>query len=357
MNTPVSTDGYGRLAASLGRPGMRAWRSRRGPAAAGLGVSVGLCLAFVCAAAWARDGQPRPSAPAIDLSLLSYNVHGLPWPAAGGGASRRAAVIGWLASRYDVVLLQEDFEHHGAIRAQLPGRRVLRGNGMRLDPRLLLAKLLLLPAEILLPGFSPPYGSGLTAIVAPWLRVEDAGVLRHAYHRCAGWLGDRGDCWATKGFLRARIAVATGADGAGPAASCAGPAGEIDVYDTHLDSGGSEASREARRSQLEELARAIARDTGPRALVVAGDLNLSYDRPGDRDLLWALRRRLGLRDTGAGPERGFWREYDHILVRDGERLRIEIAAAGEDGLFVAGDRALSDHPAVYARLRLRPADR
>jgi hypothetical protein len=275
-----------------------------------------------------------------ELSVLSYNVHGLSWIAAQSDPAGRSAAIGWLARRYDVALLQEDFETARAIAAQLPGRMVVHGNRLRLDPRLIAAKLVLLPLSLVLPGFSPPYGSGLTAVLAEPLHVVAGGVRRQAYATCDGWFGNRNDCWASKGFLRVRIATARGI--------------EVDVYNTHLESGSSPGSVASRRSQLGELARAIAEDSRGRALIVGGDLNLASDRTGDREDLAAFRDRLGLVETGAGPEHPGWRGYDHLWIRDGEGVRISVRDAGEDLLFVSGDRALSDHPAIFAHLALEP---
>ena len=62
-------------------------------------------------------------ADAVSFSLLSYNVHGLFRLAAEQSPAARSRTIGWLASRYDVVLLQEDFESYKAIKKEMRGRR------------------------------------------------------------------------------------------------------------------------------------------------------------------------------------------------------------------------------------------
>jgi endonuclease/exonuclease/phosphatase family metal-dependent hydrolase len=291
----------------------------------------------VASAGPAEAGAPR------EIAVLVYNVHGLSWVAARDDPARRSAAIGWLARRYDVVLLQEDFETARAIAAQLPGRTIVHGNGLRLDPRLIAAKVLLLPWSLAVPGFTPPYGSGLTTVLAEPLRATPDGVRRQAYATCDGWLGNRFDCWASKGFLRVRVEVDPGI--------------EIDVYNTHLESGGSPSSIASRRAQLRELAGAIAADSGGRALVVGGDLNLAVDRDGDREDLAGFAAALDLTDTGAGPELPGWRGYERLWVRDGESVRIAVREAGEDRLFVSGDRALSDHPAIHARLAVERAGR
>jgi endonuclease/exonuclease/phosphatase (EEP) superfamily protein YafD len=233
--------------------------------------------------------------------------------------------------------LQEDFEYGDEIAAPLGVRTIVHGNGMRPDPRLVLAKILFFPFFLLFPDFSPPYGSGLTT--ATTLPVAPRGVVKHPYRECDGWLGGRSDCWASKGFLRVRIALADGI--------------EVDLYNTHLDSGGDEAARATRVTQLAELAEAVERDSRDVPVVVAGDLNLEPARPGDGALLTAFRDRLGLVDTGAGPERATWRRYEHIFVRGGGGIAVATRAAGEDLAFVTGEgRPLSDHAAIYAWLAL-----
>jgi hypothetical protein len=66
----------------------------------------------------------------------------------------------------------------------------------------------------------------------------------------------------------------------------------------------------------------------------------------------AFRRRLELQDSGAGPELPNWRERDYILHRDGTATALRVERAGEAQEFVDGDRALSDHAAIYARFRV-----
>ena len=110
----------------------------------------------------------------------------------------------------------------------------------------------------------------------------------------------------------------------------------------------------SRRRNFDTLAQAIERISGDGAVVVAGDFNVQYSKPHDRDAVTEFRKRLGLSDSGAGPELGVWNENDYILVRSGRGATISVEAAGEAKEFVNGRRALSDHPALFARLRVVP---
>jgi endonuclease/exonuclease/phosphatase family metal-dependent hydrolase len=129
---------------------------------------------------------------------------------------------------------------------------------------------------------------------------------------------------------------------------------EVDLYNTHLEAGSSEYSAQIRAQQLELLALAIEARPKTRALIVGGDFNIGFNRVGDRETLMAFRRRLELLDSGAGPELPFWRERDHLLHRDGTATVIHVEQVGEALEFVDRDRALSDHPAIYARFRITP---
>ena len=271
------------------------------------------------------------------VSVLSYNVRGLSPLLTGEDPGRRAATIGWLANKYDVVLFQEDFEYHGAIGSQMRQRTRVRGNGMGWDPRRVAVKVLLAPFGILLPHFWPPYGSGLTTYLRSERLLPDDHD-RIPYDVCSNWLGGTADCWASKGYLRVGARQANDA--------------LIDVYNTHLEAGTTKGSREARRKQLAILAKAIEERSAGRAVIVGGDFNLGFNRPGDREMMMDFRRDAGLDDSGAGPEQPLWRERDYILFRSSPQTALHVEAMGEAAEFVNDDLALSDHPAIYARFRV-----
>jgi hypothetical protein len=298
-------------------------------------VKRGVSFALVFVASSALAWQPRPE---DLLSVLSYNVHGLPPLLAKDDPQHRIAVIGSLARTYDVVLFQEDFEYHGVIRRQMEGSVGACGNGVAFDPRRWAAKILLAPMSVFFRHFSAPYGAGLSTFVKSALALPD-DVDRAPFGVCDGWLGAAFDCWASKGYLRVSIRT--------PEAVL------VDVYSTHLDAGRGKRSVKTRRRQLRMLASAIERQSGARAVIVGGDLNLAVDRPGDGEVLTEFRERLNLRDSGAGPQLPLWRDRDYILYRSGAQAQLSVEQAGEALEFVDGDRALSDHPAIYARFRVR----
>jgi len=271
------------------------------------------------------------------VSLLSYNVHGIAALIAKDDPRDRTPSIGWLSRPYDIILYQEDFEYHPELAQQLDHHAEFKGNYALVgDARRVIVKIISWPFTLLIPNFSPPYGSGVSTFVSEVLSVSGSNA-KH-YRDCHGWFGANGDCWAAKGYLRVSIETASGAG--------------IDVYNTHLEAGPSKASTEVRGKQLQSLAKAIKKISENRAVIVAGDFNLGYIRPGDRNVFKRFREELGLSDSGAGPETPFWKERDYILYRSGSETQLEVEEAGEAIGFISAGRALSDHPALFARFEI-----
>jgi endonuclease/exonuclease/phosphatase family metal-dependent hydrolase len=295
----------------------------------------GVSVALLLVASLARASEPQLN---DLLSVLSYNVHGLPPLLARDNPRQRVKTIGALARRYDVVLFQEDFEYHGVIRRQMQGSVGACGNGVAFDVRRLAAKILLAPMSVFFRPFSAPYGAGLSTFVQPTLALP-GNVGRSPYRVCDGWLGAAFDCWASKGYLRVRIRTPEGAT--------------VDVYSTHLDAGRGKRPVKTRRRQLRRLARAIETQSAERAVIVGGDFNLAANRPGDGEVMAEFRERLNLRDSGAGPQLPGWHDRDYILYRSGVQAQLSVEQAGEALEFVDGNHALSDHPAIYTRFRVK----
>ncbi len=267
--------------------------------------------------------SPAAAEPALEIRVLSYNTPGLAAWVAGDDPEERFPRIGALANGYDVALLQEDFSHHERLLPALRHAVVERGNESRFD------------------AWMCPVcaGSGLT-FLARW-----PGALRRLvnapYGTCSGWLGGANDCLATKGFQHARIELPGGA--------------QLDFVNSHLDAGRSEEDRRARRRQLDALQRHLAGEAAGRALVIAGDFNLDAAVPDDTALRDAFVTGLGLSDSGARPAPGTdWTRLDYIYVRNGADTTLEVLAAGEDLTFTHEGQPLSDHPAIFTTLRVRP---
>jgi len=284
-------------------------------------------VALCALVALAARSAPGAEAAASEFSVLSYNTHGLPRWVAGDAPQRRFPRIGALVQRYDVALLQEDFFHHPILRGAASRLVIERGN----PSRFLDSPLCLLFCE----------GSGLsfaTRLPRSWL----VDLASRAYGACAGWLGGANDCFATKGFQHARLVLG----------------GELEVHfvNTHLDAGRAPEDRAARRVQLERLRAHLEREAAGAALVLGGDLNLEAADPADVALRDEFAAALGLEDTGAAAVPGTpWPHLDYLYHRSGNGVGLELLEAGEAVEFVDGKGGpLSDHPALFARLRARP---
>ena len=272
---------------------------------------------------------PLPAAAGETLSVVSYNVHGLPAWIAGDDPAARMPAIGPRLARYDVALVQEDWSY---------GERLAESTGLALRVAGNAARSAWLRS---LSFFCGACGSGL-ALFSKLGRERLLSAEALPYDLCADWITSANDCWATKGFVFARLRLHSGA--------------ELDVVNTHLEAGDGEADLAVREQQLEILGRFLAARSAGRALVLGGDLNLPFDDARQRAAVERFAAALGLSDAGARPaEPGRWeKRLDYILWRSGEGTGLSLLEAGEDGGFSRGGAPLSDHPAVFARFRVTP---
>ena len=220
----------------------------------------------------ALGAQPTlPPAPATDLSVMSYNVHGLPWPMANGRAKALRAIGKRLAAmrvngdQPHLVLLQEAFTGAAKSIAVKAGYRYVV-NGPGRDDRAAAA------TDPNLQQFSRDgnmfkgEGDGTFAdsglLILSDYPVMEVKRLPYARSACAGF-----DCLANKGMVLVRVSVP-------------GVAQPLTVIDTHMNSRGSSGVRLSRADaaygrQAEQL-RAFVGSNVPRTdpAIVAGDFNI-----------------------------------------------------------------------------------
>jgi endonuclease/exonuclease/phosphatase family metal-dependent hydrolase len=272
-----------------------------------------MILLLACASPAPDSGDPATPAPTSgEVRVLTYNVHGLPSAITGDDTPARIAQIGPRLSDYDVVGLQEAWVEDEVWDV--------------LDQTVTLPKVGEAHEPI---DDEKVYGTGLVAYstLAP---VETAVGN---YSACYGDFDNGSDCFASKGWLRARLALADGA--------------EVDLVDTHLDAGNSQADDAARTIQVDEL---LAGVPGDRAVVLLGDFNLGWDDPEDAPLLAAIEA-AGFRDACADVDCAEPDRIDHIYVRDGGGVSLAVQAWSVETAFVddAGE-PLSDHDAIAITL-------
>lgn len=255
---------------------------------------------------------------AVVVAVLSYNVHGLNRLVVDDDPEARMPAISSRLNAYDVALVQESWDYWDALASRATHTVRERGNG---------------------PDPGTFFQTGLTSFARPMFRAVSRGSLG----ACSGWLGGANDCLADKGYLRLRLLLANGV--------------AVDFWNLHLDAGDSDDDRAARAAQLESLAARVTELSGAAPIVVAGDFNLSADEPKDHALLERFRAALDLRDSGArSADDGRFphKHIDYILYRPAAGAALEPVEAGEAREFSDADQTLSDHPALFARLRVTP---
>jgi len=288
-----------------------------------------------------------------ELSVLTYNVRGLPWPIAlGRGAAlkkigRELAQMRAEGRQPDVVLIQEGFRAEIAdlIResgykywAHGPGKHE-RDPGEPGQPRK--SKALALGE-----GLGKFTGSGLYVL-------SDAPILdvaRLAYRDCAGL-----DCLANKGVMRVRVAL----DGVPT---------PVDVINTHLNSRHASrapaaealAAHNHQTRELIDFIRANCDDLTP--MLVGGDFNVRHaparydfdaaERPYKVVAEYCASPAASCASAEADPRPQPWlRSQDLQAFRDGA-VRVQPIAA--ETLFTRGSQTgrLSDHDGYLVRYRL-----
>uniref|UniRef100_B0T539 Endonuclease/exonuclease/phosphatase n=1 Tax=Caulobacter sp. (strain K31) TaxID=366602 RepID=B0T539_CAUSK len=213
-------------------------------------------------------GPTRP----VELSVMTYNVEGLPWPVRSGRGSKLKEIGRQLAGlrekglEPDVVLLQEGFRAEVDDLIELSGYpyvakgpRKKQRDGSQLTkedrPRYKRVKYRR-KGE----GWGKWGSSGLWVLSNHPIRW----VKSHAYHYCAGL-----DCLANKGVMLVSLDVP-------------GLPVPVEIADTHLNSKGASGvprnrNRIAHHLQAEELGRFMGTDRTPGApLIVGGDFNVMH---------------------------------------------------------------------------------
>lgn len=285
---------------------------RLGPRGAG-----GVALAVLAVASMVPSGA-RPRADEGRLTVLSYNVHGLPPFITGDETLARQAAIAPLLEPFDLVGLQEDFmdEGHALLAAAASSRVRLRFADLAAQDRF--------------------YGSGLTLLSrhpVVFQRAEHYGTFH-------GRLSAGSDGLASKGFQLVRIELAPGV--------------ELDVYNSHLDAGGAEGDQAARAEQVAQLTRAMLERSAGRAVVFLGDTNLGAARGRDPETLARWLGATGLSCACACARDACCGRIDRVLVRGGAGVALSVESWGVAPGFVdAQGRQLSDHEPILAELRWR----
>lgn len=302
-----------------------------------------------------------------DLSVLTYNIHGLPWPLAWNRPVQLAQIANRLRELRDegrnphIVLLQEAFTQEAQSIGRAAGYRYV-ADGPSTDEA----------------GASlPPGATSPAARDRSWLKGEDigkyvgsglqilsdypmTGIHRIAYpaSACAGY-----DCLANKGALMAAVQLP-------------GLPDPVDIVTTHLNSRGAskvsnDRSMRAYRLQIACLSEFIhAWHVPSRALIVAGDFNVGKAMDRRSTLMAAAANRWGpanepvrdIYDTAAAsgirlpPDAAysFHRAKDWTFYGQGKTTDIGLTKIDAPFGRAADGSMLSDHVGYTATFRLSP---
>jgi Endonuclease/Exonuclease/phosphatase family len=313
-------------------------------------MGVAVAAGMIATAAACKPGGPVPPGGGGqrrgELSVLTYNVAGLPQEISSENPSEHLPLISPLLNEYDVVLTQEDFDwwtpaldqldfvhYHERLRAQATH-------------------------EYRLPQHPGPEAVGLDPTSRPLFvgdgnsimsRLPFTGNTRVPWTGCFGGAdtndGGAGDCLAMKGFAMVTMTLPSG--------------GEVDVYTFHGEAGGTAEDQRLQTEDYDQLAVFVEANSAGRAVIIAGDTNLHIepghpDGSGDADArIWAeFLDRTSLTDACTAtdcPDNG---SIDKLAYRSGEGVRLTAtshAMPRERFRSPAGDD-LSDHPPVVVEL-------
>jgi endonuclease/exonuclease/phosphatase family metal-dependent hydrolase len=260
----------------------------------------------------ARKPEGPVEAPAR-ITLLTYNVAGLPEGISQSHPARNMPMISRRLNRYDIVLTQEDFRYHGDLARSATHAYVSEKSRL---------------------GFFS-VGDGL----AVFSRFPITGFHRVTWTASYGVFDSSNDSLAPKGFAVSTIDLGGGA--------------AVDVYDLHMDAGGGEGDRNARAAQARQLIAAVAAGSESRPVIIAGDFNLSGEEPADAAVIDLILRGTGTEDISRALGRYDGR-IDKVLFRSGAAVRlVPIDYRVERDMFLDDAGApLSDHDPLYAEMEV-----
>ncbi|PPQ89447.1 hypothetical protein CVT25_012826 [Psilocybe cyanescens] len=194
-----------------------------------------------------------------NLTVLSYNVAGLPELLSSGNPAVNTPLISPRLKPYSIINVQEDFNYHAALYAS--------DNHAFRTPT----------------SGGAGIGSGLNSL-------SDFPYIDLARTKWTDCNLNSGDCLTPKGFTFARVRVSDGV--------------WLDVYNMHTDAGSDAGDIAARGKNFAQVAAHIAAWSPGMPVLVMGDTNARYTRPGDGETLRGFLAGTGTTDLWVSKIRG-----------------------------------------------------
>lgn len=269
-----------------------------------------------------------PAQEAGEFLALTYNVAGLPMGLSGSMPEIFMPMIAPLLNDYDLVLLQESWQTPDPN----PGApsRVYHEILVEASEHPYQSE----PAEQ--PWMSDPERP--TALLADGLNVFSRlafdETVRVRWETC---VESASDCLALKGFSMARTELADGVF--------------VDVYNLHMEAGGTPEDDAARDQGIDLLAGFMAEHSDGRAVIVGGDFNLHTDREPAASQFARLLDEAGLTDACTDRDCDRPGSIDKFLFRSSDAVEISAESLRfETDVFVSdGGEPLSDHDPLAVR--------
>ncbi|KAF5331007.1 hypothetical protein D9619_005246 [Psilocybe cf. subviscida] len=243
------------------------------------------------------------------LSLLAYNVAGLPEALSSGNPATNTPLISPKLAPYNIINVQEDFNYHAALYAS--------DNHAYRTPT----------------SGGAAIGSGLNTLSdLPYIDLD-----RVKWSDCNL---NSGDCLTPKGFTFVRVRVAEGL--------------WVDVYNLHTDAGSDSGDIKARSKNFAQVSSYINYWSVGFPVVVMGDTNARYTRPGDSDSLRTFVSSTGTTDLwvsttrgGSAPVSGISDIVCPFPFPSGTTQAQMVACEVVDKIFVRGTAAVSFPSATF----------
>jgi len=259
----------------------------------------------------AREGRSLEGT----LSVLTYNIAGLPKGISKSNPEEYIPQISPLLNGYDLVLVQEDFAYHAELVAEADH-----------------------PCQSI--PFAETHGEETVGDGLNRLAVHPFGPLaRIPWPGCNGLLECSSDCLATKGFSVARHDLAPGL--------------RLDVYNLHNEAGHCPEDFPIREESMSLLLETIAERSTGVPVLVGGDFNLHADDPVDLEQLMRLVD-VEFVDSCWAVECQDER-IDRVFLRDGGGIALVPQSWEVPTQFVDEEgRDLSDHQPVAILVEFAP---
>ena len=266
------------------------------------------------AAACTSDTEPTE----VALSLLTYNVAGLPAGISSSEPEINTPLISPLLNEYEIVLVQEDFVYHRDLARDAD--HTYHSEEKELGEKLVNDGL---------NRFSQyPFGE---LARFPWPSCYGDAL--------GGTVTGAGDCLAEKGFSAALTDLGLGSD--------------IPIVNLHMEAGDGPQDREVRAEGVRFMIDYLVDQFDDKAMIVAGDFNLHGDSEEDVVNLDLLKTELNIEDACEVLECGDDR-IDRVFFRSGPNLELEALQWEIPSHFIDTSGApLSDHDPIHVRFNVR----